>query len=174
MLAASDCRRCPLAQTRQHIVWGEGNPEAALMLVGEAPGAKEDESGRPFVGPAGKILDKVLAGAGVKREDVYITSVVKCRPPENRMPHKEEITACSPYLEEQIRRVRPRVIVCLGSLAARALLGPEVKISKVRGQWFERNGMKILPTFHPAAVFRGREKLALLQQDIEKAAREIS
>lgn len=90
------------------------------------------------------------------------------------MPHKEEIAACSPYLEEQIRRVRPRVIVCLGSSAARALLGPEVKISKVRGQWFERNGMKILPTFHPAAVFRGREKLALLQQDIEKAARVIS
>lgn len=173
MLAESDCRRCSLAATRQHIVWGEGNPKAALMLVGEAPGAKEDESGRPFVGPAGKLLDKVLAGAGIKREDVYITSVVKCRPPNNRMPHKGEINACSPYLEEQIRLIRPRVIVCLGSLAARTLLGPEVKISAVRGQWFERENMKILPTFHPAAVFRGREKLELLQQDMEKAAREV-
>lgn len=164
----------PSGGNRRHIVWGEGNPEAALMLVGEAPGAKEDESGRPFVGPAGKILDKVLAGAGVKREDVYITSVVKCRPPENRMPHKEEIAACSPYLEEQIRLVRPRVIVCPGSSAARALLGPEVKISKARGHWFERDGIKILPTFHPAAVFRGREKLELIQEDLEKAVREIS
>ncbi|MGB9803872.1 uracil-DNA glycosylase [Desulfofundulus sp.] len=114
MLPVNDCRLCPLADTRKRIVWGEGNPRTTLMLVGEAPGAKEDESGRPFVGPAGKLLDKVLAGAGIKREDVYITSVVKCRPPGNRMPHKREIAACAPYLEEQIRLIRPRVIVVPG------------------------------------------------------------
>ncbi|OAT86623.1 hypothetical protein A6M21_16585 [Desulfotomaculum copahuensis] len=173
MLYDNDCRLCPLAGLRSHIVWGEGNQKAQLMLVGEAPGAKEDLCGRPFVGAAGKLLDEVLTGAGIERKDIYITSVVKCRPPKNRMPHRVEITACSPYLAEQLRRIRPRVVVCLGLLAARHFLGPEVKISEVRGRWFELDGIKILPTFHPAAIFRGRDKLPLLKQDMEKAAREI-
>lgn len=164
------CQACGLRARCRQVVFGEGDPQAAVMFVGEAPGAEEDRQGRPFVGPAGRLLDRLLAFVGFSRAEVYITNVVKCRPPGNRLPTPAEATACRPYLLEQIRLIRPRIIVCLGALATQALVDPQARITKVRGQWFERNGAKILPTFHPAAVLRDREKLRPAAEDFRKLA----
>lgn len=165
---AQGCRRCALGETRHSLVFGEGNPEAPVMLVGEAPGEKEDESGRPFVGPAGRILNKILDETGLRRDDVYITGVVKCRPPGNRLPKKEEVGACVSFLIEQIRSLQPKIIVCLGSLAAKTLIDPGLKISDARGRWIEKNKTKFMPTFHPASVFHDREKLEAIREDFHK------
>ncbi len=165
---AAGCKLCALGETRRSIVFGEGNPRASLMLVGEAPGEKEDETGKPFVGPAGRILNKILDEAGIHREDVYITGVVKCRPPKNRLPKKAEVTACVPFLEKQIELIRPGIIVCLGSFATQTLLDPKAKITEVRGKWFEEGGIKIMPTYHPAAVFHDQEKLDAIREDFRQ------
>ncbi|MDA8227611.1 MAG: uracil-DNA glycosylase [Desulfitobacterium hafniense] len=165
---AIGCRRCGLGETRKSIVFGEGNLQADIMLIGEAPGEKEDESGQPFVGPAGRILNKVLEEAGINREDVYITSVVKCRPPKNRLPKKEEVTACVPYLEQQIKLINPKIIVCLGSLAAKTIIDPKLKITQARGQWLEKNGVKMIPTYHPASIFHDQEKLEAIREDFRR------
>ena len=148
------CTRCDLHKTRTNTVFGEGDPEARLMFVGEGPGENEDESGRPFVGKAGGLLDKMIAGMGLKREDVYIANVVKCRPPGNRTPTTGEADTCTPYLHRQIDLVRPIVIVPLGLSATRHLLSSKLSMSKLRGQWHEWRGIKVLPTYHPAYLLR--------------------
>lgn len=163
-----DCRRCKLAPTRKTIVFGEGNPHAELMFIGEGPGADEDEQGLPFVGRAGKLLNRVMQGVGIKREDVYICNVVKCRPPGNRTPEKDEIDACSPFLYRQIEAVKPRLICCLGAPAAKTVLGIKEGITKVRGQFFNFGSAKALATVHPAYVLRNPREEKVLREDFEK------
>ena len=149
-----ECTRCRLCERRRHVVPGEGNRHAEILFVGEGPGAQEDEQGRPFVGAAGQLLDKMLASIGLKREEVYIANVVKCRPPGNRNPLPEEREACLPWLRIQTKLIRPRMIVCLGTVAAQAIIGPEAKISRIRGQFIERKGFILTGTYHPAALLR--------------------
>lgn len=148
------CERCGLCRGRRNAVPGEGNREADVMLIGEGPGQVEDETGRPFVGPAGQLLDKMLAAIGHGREDVYIANVVKCRPPGNRVPLPEEAQACLPYLRAQFLLVRPKILVCLGSTAARSIIRPDIRITRERGQWVQRKGVWMLPTYHPSALLR--------------------
>ena len=153
-LFSLNCRRCPLAATRTNVVYGEGDPHARLMFIGEGPGADEDRLGRPFVGRAGQLLDKMIAAMRFKREEVYIANVVKCRPPGNRVPTPEEAARCIGYLERQIRFIRPEVIVLLGATAATFLLNRHEGITKLRGIWQEYDGIPVMPTFHPAFLLR--------------------
>lgn len=162
------CTKCGLSRTRNKVVFGEGNEKAVIMFVGEGPGAQEDQEGRPFVGAAGQLLNRILAAAGFQREQVYIANVVKCRPPGNRLPAASEVNACYPYLQSQIKAINPQIIVCLGSLAAQAIIDPGVRITKIRGHWFEREGIKIMPTFHPAALLRDEQKKKLVWEDFKK------
>ncbi len=162
------CRSCGLREHVRGVVFGEGNENSDLMFVGEAPGAEEDRLGRPFVGAAGKLLDRILSAAGIKREDVYITNVAKCRPPGNRLPKKEEAEACFPYLVRQIEIIQPRLIVCLGTLATQFLIHREAKVTAVRGQIFEKGGIKIIPTYHPAALLRDPSKKKAVWEDFKK------
>ncbi len=156
------CTRCAIAQTRTQTVYGEGDPCAALMLVGEGPGEIEDRQGRPFIGRAGQLLEKMLAAIAIAREDVFICNTVKCRPTlddgvrlRNRAPTPDEMANCRPYLDEQIEIVRPRAILCLGSPAAKSFLGPKFSITKQRGQWFDGpSGIPTLATYHPAYLLR--------------------
>lgn len=152
------CERCGLCRARNNPAIGEGDPNAMVMFVGEGPGQEEDRLGRPFVGPAGKLLDRMLAAISLPRESVYIANVVKCRPPGNRTPTPMETEACLPYLREQFALVRPRILVCLGAVAAKALYAPDVKITRDRGKWIQRKGVWILPTYHPAALLRDESK----------------
>lgn len=163
----SGCRKCGLCDKRTHTVPGEGDPHAALMLVGEGPGAQEDATGRPFVGAAGQLLDKMLAAIGLQRTQVYIANVVKCRPPGNRAPTPAEAEACLPYLRQQVALVRPRVIVCLGATPARFLLGEDVRVTRDRGVWVERRGYQMTCTFHPAALLRDAEKKRPAWEDFQ-------
>jgi len=149
------CNRCPLGRTRRHLVFGEGNPHADILFVGEGPGSEEDATGRPFVGPAGQLLTKIIeAGMGVPRSSVYICNIVKCRPPNNRPPLDEEAEACMPFLERQIEAVRPRVIITLGHTAASRLLGLRGPMHQLRGKWQSYRGIPVMPTFHPSYVLR--------------------
>lgn len=166
------CHRCSLRETCRGVVFGEGNPHALLMLVGEAPGADEDRLGRPFVGAAGQLLNKILDAVGFTREEVYITNVVKCRPPGNRLPKKEEADSCFPYLVRQIELIQPRLIVCLGALATQYLVHQQAKITLVRGKVFQKGRTKIIPTFHPAALLRDASKKKPVWQDF-KLIREL-
>ncbi len=152
------CEKCRLGQTRQNVVLGEGDLHAPLMFIGEGPGQQEDATGRPFVGAAGQLLDKMLAAIGLAREQVYICNIVKCRPPQNRVPEPDERAACMGYLRAQVALVRPKVIVCLGSTPARALLGDEIRITRDRGVWHLKKGVWFIPTFHPAALLRDADK----------------
>jgi uracil-DNA glycosylase len=163
-----DCRRCKLAPTRKTIVFGEGSPHAELMFIGEGPGADEDEQGLPFVGRAGKLLNRMMQTVGLNREDVYICNVVKCRPPGNRTPEKDEIDACSPFLYRQIESIKPRLICCLGAPAAKTVLGIKEGITKVRGQFFNFGAAKALATVHPAYVLRNPREEKILREDFEK------
>ena len=165
------CTACGLALTRTTVVYGEGNPLASLMLVGEGPGADEDQQGRPFVGQAGRLLDEVLAELGLDRRAVYITNVVKCRPPHNRDPQPEEALACKPFLDAQLQRIRPRVVVCLGNVAARLLLGVADRITAIRGQPRRVDGRLVVPTVHPAYVLRNLRERGLLVADLGLALR---
>lgn len=150
-----DCRRCPLSEGRTTIVFGDGNPDADLMFVGEGPGEQEDLSGLPFVGRAGELLTRMIeSGMGIPRSSVYICNIVKCRPPGNRTPLANEVTACRPFLDAQIDAVAPRVIVTLGKPAASLLLGRDVAITRVRGTWQSYRGIPLMPTFHPAFILR--------------------
>lgn len=149
-----DCRRCPLCQGRKTIVFGVGNPNARLVFVGEAPGREEDERGEPFVGEAGKLLDRILAAMGLSREEVYICNVEKCRPPGNRDPSPEEVAACEPFLKRQLAAIRPQMIVALGKFATQTLLQDQTPISRLRGQWRQYQGIPLLPTYHPAFLLR--------------------
>ena len=150
-----ECQRCKLGRGRKNIVFGEGNPKAEIVFVGEGPGADEDEQGRPFVGRAGQLLTDIIEkGMKIKRESVYICNVVKCRPPGNRNPEKDEIEACSPFLKAQIKAISPKVIIALGKFAASVLAGREIKITQERGEWFEYEGVKVMPTYHPSYLLR--------------------
>ncbi|MFH1877544.1 MAG: uracil-DNA glycosylase [Candidatus Omnitrophota bacterium] len=150
----SKCEKCKLSGTRLNVVFGEGCPSAKLMFVGEAPGADEDRQGRPFVGKAGQLLTKIIESIGLKREEVYICNILKCRPPENRNPLPDEISACLPYLEKQIEIIKPAVICALGKFAAQTLLRSEVSISALRGRFHDFNGIRLMPTYHPAYLLR--------------------
>jgi len=166
-----DCRFCPLFQGRTQAVPGEGNCQARLMFVGEAPGRDEDRQGRPFVGRAGQLLTKIIEAMGFKRQDVYIANVVKCRPPENRTPRPDEVKACSPYLLRQIELINPRVIVALGKIAAEFLLQTNKSISDLRGHFGQFEGIPVMPTFHPAYLVRNegnREIKRLVWEDMKK------
>ena len=149
-----DCRRCTLCRGRKNIVFGVGNPHARLVFVGEAPGREEDEKGEPFVGEAGRLLDKILHAMGMTREQVYICNVEKCRPPANRDPLPEEIEACEPFLIRQLAAIRPQVIVALGKFAAQTLLRDQTPISRLRGVWRNYQGIALMPTYHPAFLLR--------------------
>lgn len=163
-----DCTRCQLCEARTRLVFGYGNPEADLMFVGEAPGRAEDAQGLPFVGPAGRLLDEMLAGIGMRRPDVYITNVVKCRPPGNRDPQPVEVETCNPFLARQIELIKPKVICQLGRIAARVMMERPIQISKVHGQRFIGPGYYNVPVFHPAAALRAPATLGLLREDFER------
>ena len=148
------CQRCKLGATRKNLVFGVGNPKARLVFVGEGPGADEDAQGEPFVGDAGKMLNRIIAAMELKREDVYICNVVKCRPPQNRPPESDEVDTCSPFLLRQLQSVKPEVIVALGTSAAQALLQIKTPISKMRGKFHDFHGMPLMPTYHPSYLLR--------------------
>src|SRR4051812_17187967 len=153
-----DCRRCKLCAGRTNLVFGVGNPTAHLVFVGEGPGADEDAQGEPFVGKAGQLLDKMIEAMGYARGDVYICNVVKCRPPGNRNPEPDEIAACEPFLQAQLRSIQPKAIVTLGKFAAQTLLRDPAPISRLRGVWREYGGIPVMPTFHPAYLLRSPEE----------------
>jgi uracil-DNA glycosylase len=163
-----DCQRCKLAPTRNKIVFGQGDPHAALVFIGEGPGADEDEQGLPFVGRAGKLLNRMIQSIDMKREEVYICNIVKCRPPMNRTPEKDEVDACSPFLFRQIQAIKPRLICCLGSPAMKTLLGIKEGITKVRGQIFDFAATKVLVAYHPAYILRNPREEKILREDFEK------
>ncbi len=152
------CRKCSLAETRTNVVFGVGNPHADIMFVGEAPGEKEDLSGIPFVGAAGKLFDKYLVAVGIPREEVYIANMLKCRPPKNRDPKPEEQDLCIEYLREQVRAVSPKLIVCLGRISAMRLIKPDFRITAEHGIWFERGAFSICAVYHPSALLRDPRK----------------
>lgn len=153
--ACYSCKRCPLGETRTNVVFGVGNPKARILFVGEGPGEQEDLRGEPFVGKAGILLDKMLASIGMDRNtNVYIANIVKCRPPHNRDPFPEERTACLPYLRAQTLLIRPKIIVCLGKVAATTLIDPSFSIMRSHGIWYDRKGFRLIATFHPAALLR--------------------
>lgn len=153
-----DCQKCKLCQTRKHIVLGEGNRDADIMFIGEGPGADEDAQGRPFVGKAGQLMNKAFQGLGIDRNSVYITNIVKCRPPANRVPEDYEAEACLDYLRNQVMLVKPKIIVLLGSTALKNILGKEYGITACRGKWIEKKGILYMPTWHPAALLRDENK----------------
>lgn len=170
-----DCRRCKLHVTRKNIVFGTGNQRAHIVFVGEAPGRDEDIQGKPFVGQAGKLLDLMLEAINLKREEVYICNIIKCRPPGNRNPEKDEIEACGPFLTKQLEAIEPRIICALGALAAHTLLKTKESISKLRGVIHTYHGMRLIPTYHPAFLLRSPykkreawEDMQLIQKEYER------
>lgn len=168
-----DCIRCKLSKGRNKIVFGDGSPQARLLFIGEGPGRDEDLQGLPFVGRAGKLLTQMIEAMGLLRSDVYICNVVKCRPPENRAPEKDEVAACSPFLFRQIDLVAPQVIVCLGSIAAQTILETTRGISQFRGQWLEFRGRKLMATYHPAYLLRNPAAKSEVWKDLQKVMAEL-
>ncbi len=170
----NDCKRCKLSVSRTNIVFGEGDPEAEIMFVGEAPGKEEDLQGRPFVGDAGMLLTRLIKKMGYKRENVYIANVVKCRPPMNREPEPDEIEACKGFLERQIEIIKPKVIIALGKIAALTLIGDtKLKITAIRGNFFDYNGIPLMPTFHPAYLIRNPKDKWLTWADVQKVLEKL-
>lgn len=167
-----DCRRCTLCRSRTRIVFGAGSPRARLMFIGEGPGQDEDRAGEPFVGAAGQLLTRIIAAIHLRREEVYIANVVKCRPPENRLPAPDEIATCSPFLRRQIAAIRPTLICLLGSCAAQCLLNTTESISRLRGRFFEFQGIRVLPTYHPAYLLRNPEKKRAVWEDMQLLMKE--
>lgn len=167
-MVCKQCRYCSLRNNAGQVVFGAGNSDADLMFVGEAPGADEDAQGMPFVGKAGQLLDKILAAAGIDKDTVYITNTVLCRPLGNRLPKQDETDACAPYLTRQIELILPKIIVCLGALATQRLVHPSVKVTSVRGYIFEKGGIKVISTFHPAALLRDPAKKKPAWEDFKK------
>ena len=168
-----DCNRCKLCKTRQNIVFGTGNKNAKIMFIGEGPGADEDKQGEPFVGRAGKLMNMALQTLGLKREELYIANVVKCRPPGNRNPEEDEVAACLDYLRNQVMLVNPKIIVLLGSVALKNILGKEYGITASRGKWVEKRGIKYMPTWHPAALLRDETKKIDFIKDLKKVIEEM-
>jgi len=174
-----DCRRCKLHEARNKIVFGSGNEKSPLVFVGEGPGADEDEQGLPFVGRAGQLLTQMIEGTArkegiaLKRSDVYIANVVKCRPPDNRNPEPDEVAACEPFLKKQIELISPEIIVALGKFAVQTLLQSKMPITKLRGTWHTYEGIKLMPTFHPAYLLRNPADKKLVWEDIKKVIQEM-
>ncbi len=168
--ACQDCAKCELAKTRTNLVFGVGNEHADLMFVGEGPGEQEDLQGLPFVGRAGKLLDDMLAMFDLKREDVYIANIVKCRPPRNRDPLPDEQDACYPWLAQQLALIKPKLVVCLGRIAAMRLIDPHYRITQQHGQWVSRDGMEITAIYHPAALLRDPRRRPEAFDDMKEIA----
>ena len=168
------CQKCELCKTRTNIVFGTGNEHARLMFIGEAPGQKEDESGIPFVGAAGKLLNKYLDAVGIPREDVYIANILKCRPPKNRDPLPEEEDACIGFLREQVSLINPKLIVCLGRISAMRLIKPDFKITKEHGTWFKKGNYLMTAVYHPAALLRDPRKKEEMLEDMKKIKEKLS
>ena len=167
-----NCQKCKLCKTRQNIVFGVGNKKAKLMFIGEGPGADEDRLGEPFVGRAGKLMNMAFETVGIKRDDVYIANIVKCRPPANRNPEEEEAETCLNYLRNQVVLVKPEIIVLLGSVALKHVLGKEYGITTSRGKWIEKKGIKYMPTWHPAALLRDETKKIDFIKDLQLVVEE--
>jgi len=166
-----DCRRCGLSAERTQLVFGVGNPNARLLLVGEAPGREEDQQGEPFVGEAGRLLDRILFAMGMRREEVYICNVLKCRPPNNRDPQPDEVATCEAFLIRQIAAVKPQVIVALGRFAVQSLLQSKTPISRLRGEWQSYQGVPLMPTYHPAYLLRNPEGKRDVWEDMKEVLR---
>jgi DNA polymerase len=163
-----ECTRCPLHRTRRNLVFGEGSAGAKLVFVGEAPGEEEDNQGRPFVGRAGQLLTKIIDAMGLKREEVYICNILKCRPPGNRNPKEDEIATCEPFLMKQLEAINPEIICALGTFAAKTLLRTESPISAIRGKFHDYQGRKLMPTYHPAYLLRNPDAKKLVWEDVQK------
>ena len=163
-----DCKKCKLCNNRTNIVFGTGNINADIMFIGEGPGADEDIQGIPFVGKAGKLMNMAFDGIGIKRDEVYIANIVKCRPPANRNPEKDEAIACMDYLRNQVMVIKPKIIVLLGSVALKNILGEEYGITASRGKWVEKKGILYMPTWHPAALLRDNSKKLEFWQDLQE------
>lgn len=168
-----ECKKCKLYKTRQNIVFGTGNKNAKLMFIGEGPGADEDRLGEPFVGRAGQLMNLAFELLEIKREEVYIANIVKCRPPANRNPEDDEVNACLNYLRNQVILVKPQIIVLLGSVALKNILGQEYGITASRGKWIEKKGIKYMPTWHPAALLRDETKKIDFIHDLQKVMLEL-
>ena len=164
----AECKKCRLCTNRTNIVLGEGNINAKIMFIGEGPGADEDKQGVPFVGKAGQLMNKAFQALGINREEIYIANIVKCRPPSNRVPEEDEAQACLNYLRNQVVLIKPEIIVLLGSTALKTILGKEYGITAVRGKWMEKNGIKYMPTWHPAALLRDENKKIEFWQDLKE------
>ena len=171
--ATMNCDRCKLCKTRLNVVFGVGNENACIMFIGEGPGGDEDRLGEPFVGKAGQLMNKAFEVVGIKREDVYIANIVKCRPPANRDPEHDEIVSCMDYLRNQVILIKPKIIVLLGRIALQNILGPEYKITASRGKWIEKKGIKYMPTWHPAALLRDETKKIDFLNDLKQVVRSI-
>lgn len=169
----SACTKCRLHSTRKNTVFGVGTTSAELMFVGEGPGADEDEKGEPFVGRAGQLLTKMIEAMTLSRQTVYIANIVKCRPPENRNPFEDESMTCIPYLYRQIEYIKPKIIICLGSVAAQNLLKTNVGITKIRGEFVDLNGIKVMPTYHPAYLLRNPNMKKPCWEDLQKVMKEL-
>jgi uracil-DNA glycosylase len=169
------CRLCRLCETRTQTVFGEGDPDAKIFFIGEGPGENEDLQGRPFVGRAGELLNKMIAGMGLRREQVYIANIVKCRPPQNRQPAPDEVETCTPYLVKQLEIIRPQVIVTLGLPSSKYMLESKLSMGRMRGQWHNWRGIKLMPTFHPAFLLRSytEENRAMVWSDLKDVMKEV-
>jgi len=170
---AHDCTKCRLAGTRRNVVFGVGNPSADLMFIGEAPGRDEDEKGEPFVGRAGQLLTDIIKAMKLTRDDVYIANVIKCRPPENRNPEPDELDACRPFIQRQVEIIKPKVIVALGRFGLQSLTEKAYGITAVRGTWLEYNGIKLMPTYHPAYLLRNPGAKKEVWADMKKVMAEL-
>lgn len=166
-----NCKKCKLCNNRTNIVFGSGNKNADVMLIGEGPGADEDKQGEPFVGKAGQLMDKAFMGLGIDRQKLYIANIVKCRPPSNRVPEDDEATACLDYLRNQVILVNPKIIVLMGSTALKNILGKEYGITSARGKWVEKKGIQYMPTWHPAALLRDDNKKIDFWKDFKEVKR---
>ncbi len=171
--AASACTKCPLHQTKTSCVFGCGNENAELMFIGEAPGEAEDKAGVPFVGAAGQLLDRYLYAVDIKREDVYIANILKCRPPKNRDPQPDEQDACIAYLRAQVKVIRPKIIVCLGRISGMKLISPDLRITRDHGKWIERAGVHMTAVYHPAALLRDPQKKGDMLDDMKSIAAKL-
>lgn len=168
------CNRCPLCQTRNHSVMGKGSHQASIMFIGEAPGAKEDLAGIPFVGPAGQLFDELLKDCGLSRKDVYVTNIVKCRPPYNRDPQVQEQACCFPYLRYETYLLHPKIIVCLGRISAQKLIDPNFRITRQHGQWIERKGYYLTAVYHPSALLRDPTKIEETKRDFREIVNKLN
>ncbi len=168
-----NCKKCKLCQNRTNIVFGTGNQNAEVMFIGEGPGADEDREGEPFVGKAGKLMNEAFKGLGIDRKEVYIANIVKCRPPQNRVPEQDEAEVCLNYLRNQVILIKPKIIVLLGSTALKNILGKEYGITNARGKWIERKGIMYMPTWHPAALLRDENKKIEFWKDLKEVVNKL-